>query len=119
MKNFVSNKTEIFQGSFGRRSDGRNIINEWIDEKKKKQLQYKFVENRKDLLQKDKGIEYLLGIFNSGDMEFHMKSDREEKPSLSEMTRAALTLLSRNEKGYFLFVYGNLINMLRTYLLKF
>lgn len=114
MKNFVSNNTAMFNGLYGRRSDGRNIINEWIDDKKRQKLKYKFVENRKELLQKDKGIEYLLGVFDSDDMEFHLKSDHEKKPSLIEMTRTALTLLSKNEKGYFLFVYGKLININKT-----
>lgn len=39
-------------------------------------------------------------------MDYHLKSDANQ-PTLEEMTEVAIAMLSRNPKGYFLFVEGN------------
>lgn len=49
--------------------------------------------------------EYLLGLFNTDHMAYHLKA--EDEPTLEEMVEVAIKMLSRNPKGYFLFVEGD------------
>lgn len=46
------------------------------------------------------------GLFEPGDMNYEAKRDTQQDPSLKEMTEAALRLLSRNPRGFYLFVEG-------------
>lgn len=41
------------------------------------------------------------------DMKYEMVHNATLDPSLTEMTEAAITILSRNPKGFYLFVEGN------------
>lgn len=43
-------------------------------------------------------------------MQFHMEANKTTEPTLSEMTEIAIRSLSRNEKGFFLFVEGGRID---------
>jgi alkaline phosphatase len=56
--------------------------------------------------------ERVLGLFNPSHMSHDVDrtSDRGGEPSLAEMTRAAIEVLSRDEGGYFLLVEGGLID---------
>lgn len=51
--------------------------------------------------------EYVLGLFQDDHMEYHLKSNQNQ-PTLEEMTEVAIQMLSRNPKGYFLFIEGKL-----------
>lgn len=46
------------------------------------------------------------GLFEPGDTKYEAHRDLTQDPSLMEMTEAALRLLSRNPRGYYLFVEG-------------
>lgn len=46
------------------------------------------------------------GLFEPGDMKYEAQRDTALDPSLKEMTEAALCLLSRNPRGFYLFVEG-------------
>ena len=54
----------------------------------------------------------LLGLFEPGHMQYEhdRPNDRAGEPSLAEMTRAAITRLSRNRNGYVLLVEGGRID---------
>lgn len=68
---------------------------------------YALVDNRTDLAAADSLP--LLGLFAPVGLPRHW--DRPpETPSLSDMTRKALELLARNEKGFFLFIEGSQID---------
>lgn len=54
--------------------------------------------------------EYILGLFEDSHMQYHMQSNLETEPTLAEMTEVAIRSLSRNEKGFFLFVEGGRID---------
>lgn len=43
-------------------------------------------------------------------MKYNLDRDKSTSPSLSEMTEAAIKVLSRNQNGYFLFVEGGRID---------
>lgn len=92
----------------GRRLDGLDLIDHW---KRSKKGNTEFVTDRESLLKVnfDK-VNYLLGLFNKNDMDYHLDSDLKTQPTLEEMTEAAIKVLEKNPKGYFLFVEGGLID---------
>lgn len=105
---FLPNTTVDSHGSRGERHDGRNLINEWISNKSGETA---FVTNRKSLmninLNKTKNV---LGLFASGHMTYHSDANHSVEPTLTEMTDAAMSVLSTNPNGYVLFVEGGLID---------
>lgn len=50
----------------------------------------------------------LIGLFEPGDMKYNMVRNTTLDPSLTEMMEAAITILSRNPKGFYLFVEDKL-----------
>jgi alkaline phosphatase len=88
-------------GDGGRRSDGRDLVTEFTE------AGYTFVGTGSELGGVDlAATDSLLGLFNSSHMTYEIdRVTREiDEPSLSEMTEAALEILSRNENGFFLSV---------------
>ena len=85
-----------------KRRDDRNII------KESEAKGYTFVDNSRKL--KRTKAKKLLGLFHNSFMNFVL--DRDEynvekiEPTLSEMTKKAIDILSENEKGFFLMVEG-------------
>lgn len=98
------------EGAAGRRSDGRNLIEEWLETKQGRGERAEYVWNRKELLEVDESVDYLLGLFESNHMKYYLDTDKETEPSLAELTEAALKVLSKSEEGYFLFVEGGRID---------
>ncbi|KAM4836174.1 intestinal-type alkaline phosphatase 1-like [Thomomys bottae] len=92
----------------GTRLDGRDLVQEWLGQRQGAQ----YVWNRTGLLQaaRDPAVTHLLGLFEPSDMEYEVSRDRALDPSLEEMTEAALRLLSRNPRGFYLFVEGGRID---------
>lgn len=43
-------------------------------------------------------------------MEYHLKADAQVQPTLAEMTKKAIEVLSKEKNGFFLFVEGGLID---------
>ncbi|XP_055912162.1 membrane-bound alkaline phosphatase-like [Eupeodes corollae] len=104
------------EGLKGRRTDGRDLIEEWITDKKIQDAEASYVWSRKGLNELDLSkTEYLLGLFSSNHCPYHgdlaRKGLEKSDPSLSEMTEAAIKVLKKNKKGYFLFVEGARIDM--------
>ncbi|XP_030372269.1 alkaline phosphatase [Scaptodrosophila lebanonensis] len=102
------------EGILGEREDGRDLIADWVNDKADKNAHY--VWSRKGLNDLDLSkTDYLLGLFDPSHCPYH--GDRHRKnldyadPSLSEMTAAAIKVLSRNDQGYFLFVESGRIDM--------
>ena len=93
------------EGDYGRRTDGRNLIEEWKTGKKNSQ----YVWNATSLKNLPNSTEYLLGLFESDHCKYHLDADDSE-PSLEEMTEAAIKILSNGDEGYFLFVEGGRID---------
>ncbi|XP_013109665.1 membrane-bound alkaline phosphatase [Stomoxys calcitrans] len=101
----------------GHRQDGRNLIEEWKALKKAQQKKASYVWNKKDLLSLGdfKNTDYVLGLFASSHCPYHGDLERQDLkddvPSLSEMTEAALKVLQKSPEGFFLFVEGAKIDM--------
>ena len=99
------------EGSKGRRIDGRNLIEEWQENKKARNTSYQYVWNREQLMDAAADLpEYLLGLFESSHMQYHMQANPDTEPTLAELTEVAIRSLSRNENGFFLFVEGGRID---------
>ncbi|XP_062955116.1 intestinal-type alkaline phosphatase-like [Cynocephalus volans] len=92
----------------GIRLDGRNLVQEWLTKHQGAQ----YVWNRTELIRvsQDLSVTHLMGLFEPGDMKYESNRDHTLDPSLMEMTEAALSLLSRNPHGFYLFVEGGRID---------
>jgi len=97
-----------YPGLPGKRLDGRDLIAEW---QKKDGAAY--VWNAKQLAAIDPAhTRHLLGLFEPEHMNYENEraQDAAGEPSLSEMTRVALSVLEKNPNGYFLMVEGGRID---------
>ncbi|CAH1373798.1 unnamed protein product [Tenebrio molitor] len=97
----------------GRRLDGRNLIDDWARDKKKRGLKAEYVWNKGQLDKINPNqVDYLLGLFSYSHMDFEADRDPGPSgdPSLADMTRSALSILLKNPKGFFLFVEGGRID---------
>jgi len=91
----------------GVREDGRNLIEEMS------RAGYTAVGTRAELeTARQAGKKKILGLFGPSHLEYEADRPRTapQQPTLTEMTRAAIEVLSRNPKGYFLMVEGGRID---------
>jgi alkaline phosphatase len=91
------------------RGDKRNLAQEWTA----KYPNSAYVWNQAQFENIDpESTDHLLGLFNSDHMQY--EADRLEdpggEPSLAQMTKLAIEILSRNSNGYFLLVEGGRID---------
>lgn len=93
----------------GTRKDGRNLVEEWKERVKSQRGHY--VWNRKELLALNpNNVDYLLGLFEPGDLMYNLDRNTEMEPSLTEMVDVAIKVLRRNPKGFYLLVEGGRID---------
>lgn len=50
-------------------------------------------------------VDYLLGIFNSGHLNYNLEANDRE-PDLTDMSLVAMNILNRNKNGYLLMIEG-------------
>ncbi|XP_049875109.1 alkaline phosphatase [Pectinophora gossypiella] len=96
------------------RQDGRNLIEDYKTDKRNRGLNSSVVSNNKELQDLDiENTDYLLGIFANGHLRYEHERDAgpEGSPSISQMTEAAIKVLRKNKKGFFLMVEGGNIDM--------
>ncbi|KAG1652110.1 Alkaline phosphatase, tissue-nonspecific isozyme [Nymphon striatum] len=112
--NFLPNSTfDVEANSSNFRQDSRNLINLWKNDKKSKNLTYAYVKNLQELKKVNStSTDYLLGLFAHRNMDYELdhKKKGNTQPSLPEMTEKAISILSKNSRGYFLFVEGSRID---------
>ncbi|XP_046390023.1 alkaline phosphatase-like [Ischnura elegans] len=97
----------------GRRLDGRNLVEDWLRDKKKRNVRGHYVWNKGQLdAVNPKHVDQLLGLFSYSHMDFDVDRDKSDDgdPSLADMTRKAIQILSKNPQGFFLFVEGGRID---------
>ncbi len=92
----------------GVRLDDQDLIKKWLEQPRAAYVWSKAQLDTIDL----QATDHLLGLFERSHMKFEADraSDAGGEPSLSEMTRAALTVLKKNKKGFFLMVEGGRID---------
>ncbi|XP_030379967.1 membrane-bound alkaline phosphatase [Scaptodrosophila lebanonensis] len=115
-QNFLNATSRDEEGYPGYRNDGRNLIKDWIADKQAANASAHYVWSRKGLSLVDlDNTDYLLGLFSASHLPYNGDRVREHReladPSLSELTAAAIQVLQRNDKGFFLFVEGARIDM--------
>ncbi len=98
------------KNSTGHRLDGRNLAEEWRS--KYDNTGYVWNTRQFDAIDPTR-VDHLLGLFDPSHMEYETDrhTDGAGEPSLAEMTRKAIQILSRNPKGFFLFVEGGRIDL--------
>lgn len=108
---FLPNTTTDGYGNAGSRHDGRNLINEWKQQKKDIGANLSYVTDRSGLLNVDyHNTEYLLGLFAPEHMKYHADADHNIEPTLKEMTQMGINVLEKNPNGFVLFVESGLID---------
>lgn len=113
-KNFLNSTVIDEDGNPGARHDGADLIKDWLKGHPRRSSSY--VSNRNDLLSTNgRSTDYLLGLFSSSHLPFYIDTVNQNKldeiPTLTEMTKTALDILSKNDKGFFLFVEGGQIDL--------
>ncbi|XP_046973622.1 alkaline phosphatase-like [Vanessa cardui] len=96
------------------REDGRNLIEDYKLDKQRRGLRAAVVNNNLELNSLNlNNTDYLLGLFANTHLKYEHERDAGPNgtPSLSQLVEAAVTVLRRNEKGFFLMVEGGNISM--------
>ena len=109
LNKFLPPSARGYPNTTGTRNDGRNLLVEW----KSRQPATTFINTGSQLKQLDLAkTGRLVGLFNGDHLnyEFDRVNDKEDEPSLAEMTKAAISLLNKNGKGFFLVVEGGRID---------
>lgn len=107
-KKFISEKTIDEESERGERSDGLDLIDEWLTKKNSPTAHY--IYNREGLYGLNNSyVEHVLGLFESNHMPYHLDA-KEDDPTLSEMTQSAIEIMKNNPEGYFLFVESGRID---------
>ncbi|XP_043926613.1 intestinal-type alkaline phosphatase-like [Protopterus annectens] len=89
------------------RKDNRTLVNDWLSSRKKAV----YVWKKADFDAVDESTtDYLMGLFEPGDMKYELNRDKTMDPSIVEMTEKAIKILHKNPKGFFLFVEGGRID---------
>ncbi|XP_053669575.1 alkaline phosphatase-like [Anopheles marshallii] len=110
-RHFYPTGTFDSNGETGRRADGRNLVNEWIELTAARDLRAQFVHDRTGLLAvQPELVDRLFGLFSGNHMSYRMLADQLREPSLEEMTVKALEVLQRNDRGFLLLVEGGRID---------
>ncbi len=104
---FVGRNETDPKGKESKRNDDRNLLSEFATKG------YTIVYNGSAFEKVDTSkAEKLLGLFDSSHMLYDMErsSSPGNEPSLSNMTEKAISILSKNSKGFFLMVEGGRID---------
>ncbi|XP_063386690.1 membrane-bound alkaline phosphatase-like [Cydia fagiglandana] len=112
-REFRPNITTDEEGQPGRRWDGRDLVSEWRAQREEAGQWNAYVWNRTELLDAiSNPPDYLLGLFEDGHMQYAAEARLagNDEPTLAEMTEAAIRVLSKNPRGFFLFVESGRID---------
>ncbi|XP_022104207.1 alkaline phosphatase-like isoform X3 [Acanthaster planci] len=91
----------------GRRTDGRNLIDEWLASKDCQTSHFVWNREQFDHVEPEK-TEYLLGLFEPSHMQY--EAERTDEPSIAEMTEKAIRILQKDKDGFFLMVEAGRID---------
>ncbi|WP_341503299.1 alkaline phosphatase [Gallaecimonas sp. GXIMD4217] len=108
-REFLPSTVTDGEGKAGKRGDGRDLTAEWTT--KYDNAAYVWDKAGFDAIDAA-STDHLLGLFNSSHMQYStdIRDDVAGEPTLAEMTKKSLEILSRNDKGYFLMVEAGRID---------
>lgn len=112
-QHFIDKNKQDNQGCTGMRTDDKNLVEDWLTRKKNQKASANYVTTKSEMNNVDTTkTDFLLGIFACDHMDYDIERDRSDngQPSLSEMTETAITMLKKNDKGFFLLVEGGRID---------
>ncbi|KAM9848885.1 alkaline phosphatase, germ cell type-like [Aulostomus maculatus] len=90
-----------YPSSRGDRNDGQDLVQEWLKNKKNA----RYVWNKRDFdAVNPANTDFLMGLFELKDCRYELDRDPSMDPSLTEMMEKAIRILSKNPKGFYLFV---------------
>ncbi|NXA31117.1 PPBI phosphatase, partial [Eudromia elegans] len=97
-----------YPNTSGVRLDGVNLIDVWL----KARPGARYAWNKTEMLAaaQDSQVTYFMGLFEPSDFKYEEERNPLVDPTLSEMTEAAIKILSRNSNGFYLFVEGGRID---------
>ncbi|CAH8854829.1 unnamed protein product [Trichobilharzia szidati] len=105
---YGSNESLAFQAK-GRRSDFRNLLQEWRQIQTQKQRKHAVLHTTKEFKDTDwSSVDFVLGLFAPNHLDYYINNA--DQPTLADMTEAAIKVLSRNPKGFLLLVEGGRID---------
>ncbi|KAA3676008.1 alkaline phosphatase [Paragonimus westermani] len=106
---FYQNVSHVTPKTPGSRKDGKNLFKQWLSEQRKRNRRHALVFHPYELRRLNlTKVDYLFGLLAPSHLDFEIHGT--DQPSLSEMTRIAVQILSRNPKGYVLLVEGGRID---------
>ncbi|VDN09809.1 unnamed protein product [Dibothriocephalus latus] len=98
------------RGEKGTRLDGANLVDEWVQHQRKEKRNYANITSPQDFnVAELKDVDYLLCLPYPDHMLYSDEKSADE-PSLMRYTQAAIKILQKGEKGFFLFVEGGRID---------
>ncbi|XP_066973322.1 alkaline phosphatase-like [Macrobrachium rosenbergii] len=105
------NASDVEDGKPGYRTDDKNLIDAWEEDKASRGAKASYVWNRQDLDAVDVNTtDYLMGLFSYSHMDYVIERDTAMDPSLPEMTKKAIEMLRKDKNGFFLLVEGGRID---------
>ena len=96
----------------GDRTDNRNLIDEWENKMRSKNLKHKFIWNMTEFMNLEPyKYDHVLGLLNHDHMEYEQdREDSNEEPSLTQMVNKAIKILRTNPRGFYLLVEAGKID---------
>jgi len=96
----------------GYRTDGADLVQEWIQGRKNRGATYKYTHSGQEMKDfTDYDVDFFMGLFAIEDMEYNLEQTPEmDDPTLAEMTEKTLQILSTKNNGFVVFIEAGLVD---------
>jgi len=110
-KDAAANSPDAVSSTEGDRTDGRNLVAEWMTTYSTESDFYVYDQTGFDAIDTE-ATTHLFGLFNESHMQYEADraNDIAGEPSLAEMTEKAIKILDNNDDGFFLMVESGRID---------
>ena len=110
-KDAAANSPDAVSSTEGDRTDGRNLVAEWMTSYSTESDFYVYDQTGFDAIDTE-ATTHLFGLFNESHMQYEADraNDIAGEPSLAEMTEKAIKILDNNDDGFFLMVESGRID---------